>query len=321
MSDNTLPTGARELLETAGSTTTGLEALAGAGSARRFWRSRAGVLSLTPDPEEICRLLEIGAALGRSRVPLPTLVAADPARGLALHEDVGPDSFTLLARKHEGPAGRRPPPEPLPTGPLSIRARGAYAYAIELIGRLQTTRLPACALSPFSRDDLRWESWYGLTHCFWGQLRIARPEHIEGELEQICALVLSGPQAPMHRDYQSTNIHVDGRGAVRILDWTGMRRGPLLYDLVSLLWDPYVEIDAVDREALLEAWPGGAVDRELLHATATQRLLQALGAYAFLPRHCGRLHFAAFVAPALRLLRPLVQPWPRLHALVAEAQS
>ncbi len=309
-----LPTGAAELLSAQGAA--GGDPLHGAGSERRFWRSSAGILSHTPDRQELARILAIGRALETAGAAVPRLIAAAPAAGLALHEDAGPDSLLSVARDHLGPAGALAPPTPLPSGPLSARVRAAYRAALDALATLQSVELPALALPPFGRDDLRWETWYGLTHHFFGVLgRAPRGPAIERELDELAATVQGGPQATMHRDFQSTNIHIGG-GAVAILDWTGMRRGPAAYDLASLLWDPYVSIDAADRSSLLRHWGGPAFDDLLLRATVVQRLFQALGAFAYLSRHRGRSNFACFAAPAMDLLRTVIDPWPHLARLL-----
>jgi aminoglycoside/choline kinase family phosphotransferase len=198
---------------------------------------------------------------------------------------------------------------------------------------LQQITLPACALPPFDHTDLRWESWYGLTHHYWGE-RHRRPgsgrerDDLNAELGAIAEIVAGGPQAPIHRDYQSTNIHLlapcaedrdkeaTSTPVPRLLDWCDIRRGPALYDLVSLLWDPYVDLSPGERQALLATWSGPRLHDDLLRATATQRLLQAIGAFAYLARHRNRPHFRPFAAAAERALSDLVTPWPTLSRII-----
>ena len=293
-------------------------ALHGAGSDRRFWRTDAGILSHTPDGAELRRIVDIGGALHATGVSVPALIACDPSEGLALHEDVGDDSLLSVARGHLGPAGASPPPDPLPGGAVGGRALADYRAALDALAELQRVTLPPTALPPFSHDDLRWETWYGLTHHFFGVLgHLDRGPAIEAALDDLATTVLSGPQVTMHRDYQSTNIHIKHDNTVAILDWAGVRRGPAAYDLASLLWDPYVAMTEAERDSLLSGWKGVALDERLLKATVVQRLFQALGAFAYLARHRARPNFARFATPAMRLLRTVIDPWPSLVDLLS----
>ena len=57
---------------------------------------------------------------------------------------------------------------------------------------------------------------------------------------------LSQEQCAMHRDYHSRNLMVCGEGKseqLAIIDFQDMVKGPVLYDLASLLFDCYVVLD------------------------------------------------------------------------------
>jgi aminoglycoside/choline kinase family phosphotransferase len=77
-------------------------------------------------------------------------------------------------------------------------------------------------------------------------------------------------------------------GSPVFIDFQGMRIGNPLYDVGSLLYDPYVDFEPQQREALLRSyhdlgdprpWPDF---RRLFFMASAQRLLQALGAYGCL---------------------------------------
>jgi aminoglycoside/choline kinase family phosphotransferase len=157
--------------------------------------------------------------------------------------------------------------------------------------------------------------------------------------------VAAQPIHLLHRDYQSQNLLVkDGR--LRLVDFQGLRPGPLGYDLASLLWDPYVAIGAERRRELLTRYaaqvrerldPALTTDavRAMVLAAALQRLQQALGAYGFLSVVKGRTGFLAHVPRALAHLREVLglvaaaraeaspgarwlpPPVPRLEAVLA----
>jgi aminoglycoside/choline kinase family phosphotransferase len=141
----------------------------------------------------------------------------------------------------------------------------------------------------------------------------------------------------MHRDFQAQNIlWKDGRA--RLVDFQGMRLGPLGYDAASLIFDPYLDLDAPIADALadrhrarLAAGGGPGLSpqrhRRLLTAAGLQRLMQALGAFAFLSGVKGRTGFDEYVPAALGSLRTLLAATadaggdpgrlPRLERIVA----
>jgi aminoglycoside/choline kinase family phosphotransferase len=118
------------------------------------------------------------------------------------------------------------------------------------------------------------------------------------------------PVGFMHRDFQSRNIMVAG-DRIGIIDYQGGRRGPLAYDLASLLIDPYVDLPADLQAALL----ADAVTALGLSGQGAQdfiagyrycalaRNLQILGAFGFLWRIKGKAGFAGYTPAALAGLK------------------
>src|SRR5207248_5844344 len=92
------------------------------------------------------------------------------------------------------------------------------------------------------------------------------------------------PRLLVHRDFQSQNIMMRN-GRAHLIDFQGMRPGLAQYDLASLLYDPYVDLNEAERDELLEHYYGEQPSTdflETLRLCAMQRLMQALGAYGFL---------------------------------------
>jgi aminoglycoside/choline kinase family phosphotransferase len=92
----------------------------------------------------------------------------------------------------------------------------------------------------------------------------------------------------IHRDFQSQNIMIKN-GRPVLIDFQGMRKGCLFYDLGSLLCDPYVTFEDEERTELLDFYyelmnPAYSRDEFVQNfwMGSVQRLLQALGAYGFL---------------------------------------
>ncbi len=105
-----------------------------------------------------------------------------------------------------------------------------------------------------------------------------------------------------------------------LIDYQGMRRGPVAYDLASLLCDPYADLPAALQQALLRHYAARirkARPSPPRSRAAIQRLGQALGAYAVLSQKSGMESFARHIPTAARqLLRALrAHPLPALAAV------
>jgi len=92
----------------------------------------------------------------------------------------------------------------------------------------------------------------------------------------------------IHRDLQSQNIIIKNDQPV-LIDFQGMRKGCLFYDLGSLICDPYVSFTTEERNELINFYyeqmkPDYSRDDYAIFfwEASAQRLMQALGAYGFL---------------------------------------
>ena len=127
----------------------------------------------------------------------------------------------------------------------------------------------------------------------------------------------------MHRDYQSRNLMRTPRGLV-VIDFQGARLGPPEYDLATLVLDPYADLPEVLRldlvERFLDRAPRTAGERTAarcrFRACGINRMLQTLGAFAYLGGRLGRPGFLDHAPAALLRLRELSEDeYPHLEAL------
>lgn len=123
--------------------------------------------------------------------------------------------------------------------------------------------------------------------------------------------LVHGYQGLMHRDLQSRNIMIRDH-EIWFIDFQSARKGPLQYDLASLLIDPYVRLPQAMQEKLL-AYAAGKLgltqktDKEnFLYSyeyCCITRNLQMLGAFGFLTRVKHKNRFEAYIPAALAGLK------------------
>ncbi len=114
----------------------------------------------------------------------------------------------------------------------------------------------------------------------------------------------------MHRDVQSRNIMVKN-SRFYFIDFQGGRRGPIQYDLASLLIDPYVALPRSIQDKLIEYCIKTLSTvmtiepkRFLLGYAycALTRNLQILGAFGYLSRTKGKKYFEKYIPRAIETL-------------------
>jgi len=311
-----------------------VQRLAADGSIRRLYRFRTAgqerLVAVLPGESTAGDLAEaraawcIGSHLARRGLPVPRLVAHDPGSGLVVMEDLGDRSMEEEVKESATASGRRL----------------LYRKAAELLARFHVEG--ACGFNP---------SWCWDTPCYDQELMISRESHyfyralcqgmlgmgelspaLEEEFRTLAGCAAQAGTAELiHRDFQSRNLMVSG-GKLMVIDFQGARLGPAGYDLASLIIDPYVGLDARERQEVVEVYQRarkdlGGFDEELFAQTfpylLLQRNLQILGAFAFLSRVRGKVFFRGFLQPAADLLvRHLeVRPLTRFSTLKRVAEQ
>lgn len=159
-----------------------------------------------------------------------------------------------------------------------------YRSALEQLDKLFYTRVAKdMEFNPgFDTEMYAWEQEYFIDHLVVGLLGMDGSELARAEpMKELARRLGASARHLVHRDFQSQNFLLkDGKSYW--IDFQGMRRGRQEYDLASLVFDPYMDHSAEDRERLLDLWEDISEERplpQIFHECATQRLMQALGAY------------------------------------------
>jgi aminoglycoside/choline kinase family phosphotransferase/choline kinase len=271
------------------------------GSSRSFYRLPSAAIAVrwSPAREDNAYYAPQTRFLARLGIPVPRLLLDNPSLRLLVMEDLGPDTLE----------NRLPALSPARRLALYRRILRDAVLPLHVLGlpALRRSRVPS--MSPFGPETYAWEHDYFLTayaqnHAHWPSKKLAAAR---AALTRAADILQASPQGLIHRDLQSSNI-LFRRNAPVLIDYQGMRAGPLAYDLASLLCDPYANLPAADQAALLRYYcrrhPDGPAVAAAFPAAAVQRLGQALGAYATLSRRPGMARFASYIPPALARLAP-----------------
>jgi aminoglycoside/choline kinase family phosphotransferase len=199
-------------------------------SFRRYFRAYLAdgtyiVMDAPPQQEDVRPYLKVTALLEPLGVHVPHVHEHDAAQGLLLLEDLGTTQY--LTRLEAGDD-----PEPL------------YADALAALARIQVRGAEASlALAPYGRAELLRElslmpEWFLGRH-----LRATPPPDaalVAATFEFLISEALAQPAVFVHRDFHSRNLMLTRPANPGVIDFQDALRGPIGYDLVSLLKDCYI---------------------------------------------------------------------------------
>ena len=214
-----------------------LEPVSGDASFRRYFRISTGsgtciLMDAPPDREDSRPFVEIAARLRSAGLRAPEVLAFDHELGFGLLEDFG----DVLYR------------DVLDERSAATLMPGLFDILEGLARRVSADGLPAYDAQRLQREMDLFTDWYlerhrrrplaGAERRAWAELCAALTESAGAQ-----------PQVFVHKDFHSCNLLQTGSGP-GLIDFQDALRGPVSYDLVSLLWDRYI---AWPRERL-ESW-------------------------------------------------------------------
>jgi aminoglycoside/choline kinase family phosphotransferase len=298
---------------------TAVEPASSDASFRRYFRvSAAGgrtfiVMDAPPGKEDVRPYLKVSGLLESVGVHVPHVHEQDIERGLLLIEDLGTTLY--LARLNAGDD-----PDAL------------YGDALSALADMQVNGGDAAAqLAPYDRAALMREmmllpEWFCARHL--GLVASAGEQAvIAAAFEFLITEALAQPQVFVHRDYHSRNLMVVRERNPGVIDFQDALRGPIGYDLVSLLKDCYISWprERVERwvsryRAQLAArdGPAGKDEREFLRwfdLIGVQRHLKVLGIFARLWYRDGKNGYLCDLPLTLEYVRDTCRRYPELAEL------
>jgi aminoglycoside/choline kinase family phosphotransferase len=189
------------------------------------------VMDAPPGKEDIAPYLKVTALLEQAGVHVPHVYEADARRGFVVMEDLGDTQYLSLLRSGRG-------------------VDKLYGDALAALANIQVRGLRAAQmLDPYDRVPLERElnlmpEWFLGKHL---QLELTPEERalLTVTFEFLINEAMLQPQVFVHRDFHSRNLMVLPQAAMEkggpgVIDFQDALRGPIGYDLVSLLKDCYI---------------------------------------------------------------------------------
>ena len=144
----------------------------------------------------------------------------------------------------------------------------------------------------------------------------------------------TAPKGLMIRDFQARNIMVNNNDKVFFIDYQSAMKGPLMYDVISFLYQAKANFPEEFKEEMLafyfSLWENNQAESELkqsLKPILLIRLMQVLGAYGFRGLIQRKSHFLKSLDQGIENLYQFSNHWeemenfPELKKLISELKS
>jgi aminoglycoside/choline kinase family phosphotransferase len=273
--------------------------LSGDVSPRQYFRLRrccgdTAVVMVTPEDRaaQAHDWLAIGAWLTHHGVPTPQVLARHEASVTYLIEDVGDRLLTEVpAAEADG----------------LYRATLAHLARLERVARDEPQSTSPAHARSLESERIRWElrRFRKVVAGFVADLDADELELWKEGEDRVTAALLAAPRVWMHRDLHARNLLVQ-RGEAVWIDFQDAMRGPWLYDVASLLLDPYAALPRERILAMREAYlafdsRADGVDTERLwRLVGVQRLVHCIACYVWVAEHVGNAAYLRYLPFALR---------------------
>jgi aminoglycoside/choline kinase family phosphotransferase len=196
------------------------------------WKKRTAIAAVYAEPfdPEFHPYLDVTRLFLDCDIPVPEIYEVDGSAGIIVQEDLGDRQLYQLYQEE------------------SEEQCDQYKEdAIALIAKIQKatdrayeTQSIASRLA-FDEAKLSWELDFFFEHYFGSlrgeTLRHAEVAELKAELNDIAAELAAVPRVLCHRDYHASNLMIDPKKRIRVVDHQDARMGPASYDLVSFLLD------------------------------------------------------------------------------------
>ena len=282
------------------------------GSDRQYFRLTTAdqltvMAAYNPNVAENEAYFSFSRAFADAGINVPKVLAESADRTCYLIEDLGSEPLYNLVTAANGT-----PDEHL---------KQLYRQALADLARMQVVAgrnidYSLCIpTADFDQTAIRWDLNY-FKYCFLKNAHIAFDEYrLEQDFNRIIdAASTIDSQYFMFRDFQSRNIMLKN-DELYYIDFQGCKRGPLMYDVASLLYQAKARFSETLRNGLFDSYITALkelmpVNRDKLFGEfklfALIRTLQVLGAYGYRGYFEQKKHFIESIPAAAKNLKDLL---------------
>lgn len=290
-----------------------LDALQGDASFRRYFRVRLTdqsfiAMDAPPTLEKCESFVAISKGLRKIGLNTPVIFASDLINGFLLISDFGNQLLLKILNEQN--------------------AESLYEKAIDSLLTLQTCQtIEGLEIPFFTEEFMRKELELCKDWFFKRHLNIIFKKDEERLLEK-CFDFLSAESAKqpyvfMHRDYHSANLMLLPDNQLGILDFQDAFRGPLTYDLVSLLRDCYISWPEIFINKLALKYYGKITQSDIsqeefllrFDLMGLQRQLKALLTFSRKLHRDGNSNYIKYIPPTMHSIIKVSGRYEKCHIL------
>lgn len=285
-----------------------LELLAASGSSRKYYRFFKGdkslILTEGEDVKENLSFLMLTRHFSGITEHIPEVILVSDDNKLYVQNDLGSESLMDLLLKDRSAA--KPIYEKAVRQLVKVQVLGDKDLDYEKVISYPVFNYLLVLRDLFSFKDC----FLNLSGVEYDEKQLLEDfEKFAGDFEKIPYKYF------VYRDFQSRNIMVHEREAY-FIDYQGGLKGPVQYDLVSLLWQARAELSQEWKEEFYDIYvkefieiTGRDLDgfefRHGYHLCLIERLLQVLGTYGLRGIFERKPHFLSSIAYALENLKKI----------------
>ena len=239
-----------------------------------------------PEYEDSVKFVKIASLMQAMGVIVPKIIATNLQEGFLLIGDLGKETMLNAIHRQE------------------TKAQEFYGEAIEILINIQTNGSSHVEGLPLYSKELLMDEmrlfvdWFCLRHLKIGP-EIIDDYGFEEIFEQLSVYALDQNQVFVHRDFHSRNILMSEKGEMGVVDFQDALRGPITYDLVSLLKDCYISLPSSKIDHWVDYYFARLMDLELIDKShqefklefdlmGVQRHLKAIGIFSRLKYRDGK---------------------------------